>query len=90
MPDEQWPQIQPGKPACYRIAVKGCLNENWSGRLGGMKIARQQRDDQQVTILAGQVQDQADLIGVLNTLHQLHMKILSVTCEPCSAPDDNP
>ena len=91
MPDEQWPQIVSGKPACYRIAVQGFLDQKkWSGRLGGMQIACQQQDDQQaVTVLNGEVQDQAELIGVLNTLYQMRMNILSVNCEPCIEPEAN-
>ena len=91
MSDKQWPQIKPGKPAYYRVAVQGGLDEKkWSGRLGGMQIERQKEDDQQaVTILKGEIQDQAELLGVLNTLHQLHMNILSVNCEPCDEPEAN-
>lgn len=91
MPDEQWPQIEPGKPACYRIAVQGGLDEKkWSGRLGGMQIASQKEDDQQaVMILKGEVQDQAELMGVLNTLYQMRMNILSVVCETHHEPEAN-
>ena len=90
MTGKEWPQVQPGKPACYRISVEGCLDETWSGRFGGMQIESSQQNDQEsVTILTGQVQDQADLIGVLNTLHQLHMNILSVTCDSRNEPDVN-
>ena len=88
MSDEQLPQIVSGKPACYRIAVQGCLDEKkWSGRLGGMQISSQKEDDPQaVTILNGKVQDQAELMGVLNTLYQMRLNILSVNCEPCNEP----
>ncbi len=91
MADEQWPQIEAGKPVCYRIAVQGCLDaQKWSGRLGSMRIVSQKEGDQQaVMILIGEVQDQAALIGVLNTLHQLHMNILSVVCEACHEPKAN-
>ena len=90
MTDKQWPQVQPGKSACYRIAVEGCLDQTWSGRLGGMQIASSQQNDQEsVTTLTGQVQDQADLIGVLNTLYQLRMNILSVICDSGDEPDVN-
>ena len=90
MTDKQWPQIQPGEPARYRIAVEGCLDETWSGRLGGMQIAGPKQTDQQsVTTLTGQVQDQAHLIGVLNTLYQLRMNILSVICDSRNEPDVN-
>ncbi|EMI46098.1 hypothetical protein RRSWK_01355 [Rhodopirellula sp. SWK7] len=42
-----------------------------------------------VTTLSGQVQDQAALMGVLNSLYQLRYKILSVNCEPCDGPNEN-
>ena len=32
----------------------------------------------QVTMLIGQLQDQAELSGVLNTLYELHLPLLSV------------
>ena len=91
MADEQWPQIETGKPACYRIAVQGGLDEKkWSGRLGGMQIESQKAGDQQaITILNGEVQDQAELMGVLNTLYQLQMNILSVNCEPRDESEGN-
>jgi hypothetical protein len=34
-----------------------------------------------VTTLSGQVRDQAALIGVINSLYELHLKILSVHCD---------
>ena len=83
MANENWPQLQPGKPASYRITVEGCLDEKWSGRLGGMQITTTPRGGQKpVTTLSGDVQDQAALMGVLNSLYELHLGILSVTCEP--------
>jgi hypothetical protein len=82
MADERWPQLQPGKPATYRISVEGALDEKWSSRLGGMQIATEERECQKpVTTLSGQVPDQAALIGVLNSLYELHLNILSVICE---------
>ena len=91
MTDGKRPQLEPGTPACYRIEVQGCMDrKKWSGRLGGMQIANQQPGDQQaVTILNGEVQDQAELIGILNTLYQMRLNILSVNCEPCNEPEAN-
>ncbi|TWT81477.1 hypothetical protein CA13_29300 [Planctomycetes bacterium CA13] len=79
----------PGKPARYRIAVEGSLDESWSGRLGGMHITTALRDDQNpVTTLTGQIRDQAALMGVLNSLYQLHMNILSVHCTSCEQTEE--
>jgi hypothetical protein len=66
-------------PADYRIEVVGFLEESWSDRLGGMRIKTRQRTDQStVTTLTGRVRDQAELTGVLNSLYELHLPILSV------------
>jgi len=79
MADERWPQLQPGKPATYRISVEGALDEKWSSRLGGMQIVTQERETENpVTTLSGQVPDQAALVGVLNSLYELHLGILLV------------
>ena len=65
-------------PAKYRIRVRGHLDANWSDRLGGMRITESQNPDGDVeTILAGRVADQAALSGVLNTLYELHLPVLS-------------
>jgi hypothetical protein len=66
-------------PATYRIEVEGEVPESWSDRLGGMRITTRQRKNQStVTTLTGRVSDQAELSGVLNTLYELHLPILSV------------
>ena len=76
-------QVQPGKPASYRIRVEGFLSDKWSDRLGGMQIVIQQQENQKpVTTLSGRVRDQAALFGVLNSLYELRLKILSVECAP--------
>jgi len=50
-------------PGNYRIRALGFLDESWSDRLSGMHIT---------------VRDQAALAGVLNTLYELHLSLLSV------------
>jgi hypothetical protein len=71
-------------PATYRIRVQGILTENWSDRLGGVTIATTgQSSEVPVTTLSGQLRDQAALCGVLNTLHDLRLPLLSVACEDC-------
>jgi hypothetical protein len=66
-------------PACYRIQVKGLIPEDWSNRLEGMSI-RQQKSGagDRVTTLEGSLADQAALLGVLNSVYELHLPILSV------------
>ena len=73
---KNFPFDRPGK---YRISVQGLLDESWSERLGGMRITASSRKDQgKVTELVGKVRDQAELAGVLNSLYELHMTLLSV------------
>jgi hypothetical protein len=66
-------------PAIYSITVEGHLDESWSDRLGGMGITTRTRADKTtVSTLVGRMRDQAQLTGVLNTLYELHLPILSV------------
>ena len=68
-------------PAVYRIRVSGQLSASWSGRLGGMTITVFSSDTgPRVTSLVGELNDQADLAGVLNALYGLHLPVLSVEC----------
>lgn len=72
-------KLKLGEAASYRIEVQGCLNENWSERLGGMRITTSGRGDTSyVTTLSGRVRDQAELMGVLNSLYELHLSLLSL------------
>ena len=66
-------------PAIYRIEVEGHLDESLSDRLGGMRVSIHRRGDQtMVTTLTGRVRDQAELAGLLNSLYEMHLPILSV------------
>jgi hypothetical protein len=67
-------------PASYQIVVQGGLDATWSDRLEGMKICRaaETRDLQVTTSLEGELSDQAALAGVLNTLYELHLPVISV------------
>ena len=70
-----------GTPAEYRIRVQGSLDESMSDRLAGMRITTSSRGHQTpVTELVGRLRDQAELSGVLNSLYELHLAILSVEC----------
>jgi hypothetical protein len=68
-----------GGSAVYRIVVQGCLDEEMSDRLGGMRIETTGDDDATpVTRLLGRLRDQAELSGVLNTLYEMHLPVLEV------------
>ncbi len=67
------------EPVLYQIKVQGNLGENFSDKLGGMQITVERVEDKiPVSILVGKVRDQAALVGILNTLYDLHMFIISV------------
>jgi hypothetical protein len=68
-------------PALYRIIVQGAIAAYWSDRLEGLSISQQVSDDgERVTTLEGELEDQAALAGVLNSVYELHLPILSVKC----------
>ncbi len=67
------------KPAIYKIKVHGHLMNNWTERLGGMQInLTKTKDKSLISIIIGQINDQAALSGILNTLYESHLTIISV------------
>ena len=68
-------------PATYRIIVTGRIDRLWCEDLGGMDIHIENHNHENelaITILTGQVRDQAELMGIMNSLYELHMTVLSV------------
>ena len=66
-------------PAAYSIQVEGLLDESWSERLAGMNIQTIKRKNlPPVTTLSGRLMDQAELLGVLNALYNLHITLVAV------------
>ncbi len=68
-------------PAIYRICVRGPLSPEWSSRLGGMEITTTDGPNGATrTVLVGRIADQAALSGLLNSLYELHLPVISVEC----------
>jgi hypothetical protein len=68
-------------PAIYRIRVRGRLDVGLSERLEGMHIENLARTDGNAeSVLEGRLLDQAALAGILNTLYDLHLPVMSVDC----------
>jgi hypothetical protein len=66
-------------PAIYQISVQGRIDPTWSDRLEGMVIHQAPTEaGVLVTTLEGELSDQAALAGVLNTIYELHLPVLSV------------
>ena len=70
----------PRQPAAiYRLRVAGVIPSGWQDRLGCLRVVQEERTESPTTTtLMGAIKDQADLIGVINTLHQLHLSLLLV------------
>ena len=76
-----WPAINLGSPAIYQITVRGILEDSWSNQLGGIAIRNTKTaQETPITILHGELADQAALFGVLNSLYGLGFPLLSVEC----------
>ena len=63
----------------YRVCVAGTLPGGWEDRLGGLQVVREGgKGSSHQTLLMGAVRDQAELLGILNTLHELRLPLLLV------------
>jgi hypothetical protein len=68
-------------PTRYQIVVHGNLDEQWSQYLGGARIEQRGTPDFPLTVLSGEFEDQAALLGILNTLYDLRLNLLSYTSD---------
>ena len=76
---KSWKGMKLETPATYRVRVQGKLAESWFDRLGNMSITSEATPhDPPVTILVGHLTDQAALSGLLNTLYEMHLPLLTV------------
>jgi hypothetical protein len=66
-------------PMTYRICVLGRIPTRWRERLEGMVISETiDKSERIATTLEGELADQGALAGVLNTIVELHLLVLSV------------
>lgn len=66
-------------PANYIIEVEGSLSKSWGDCLAGMHSRRHTRENGSTfTTLSGRVIDQGELLGILNSLYELHLPLLSL------------
>ena len=72
-------------PLACTIRVVGTLDPRWSERLGGLRVHATGRS-YPVTELSGPLLDQAALFGVLTTLYDLGLPLLSVDCRAAPGP----
>ena len=68
-------------PAIYRVCVCGELSPRWNDGLESFNLTEKAGEDgRRDTILVGRLSDQVALSGLLNTLYELHLPLLSVEC----------
>ena len=71
----------------YQIRVRGHLDSRWSAWFDGMTLTR---ENDGTTNISGPVADQAALHGLLATLRDTGLPLVSVTpVEPCIPPIDS-
>ena len=69
------------RSAVHRIRVYGRLNPDWSERLQGMAISKVEKEGHGTfSKLVGLLPDQAVLMGVLQTLYNSGVLVVSVEC----------
>lgn len=62
-------------PAQYQIRIFGCLDDTWSGWFDGMALQKEACD---ITLLHGEIADQAALYSILNRVRDLGLPLISV------------
>jgi|GEM_PF-1971430 len=76
-------------PAVYRITVRGKLGEKLARHLDGLNLSEiTGNGGSSLCVLVGRLIDQAALSGLLNSLYDLQLPILSVECIDVDAPDE--
>lgn len=82
------------RPVTYRIRVLGRIPARWRDRLEGMDLSETTDEfNQQITILEGELDDQSALAGLLTTIVDLHLVVLTVEQLPVDdvpAPESAP
>jgi hypothetical protein len=63
------------RPVTYQIKVQGHLDQYWSEWFDGLTVTYDEEDD---TLLTGQVADQAALHGLLKKVRDLGLALISV------------
>jgi hypothetical protein len=77
------------EPSVYQIHIQGCLDESWGDYFDGQIVSVEDEAGQlAVTTLRTPPMDQAALVGLVNRLHGLGLRLLLV--EPVCVQEDRP
>ena len=75
MPNNPDPTTDPSQPVVYQIRLRGHLGSQWTDWFGGLTITLEEGGD---TLLTGPVIDQAALHGLLKTVRDRGMPLVSI------------
>ena len=68
------------EPTRYRIAIRGRLTERLGSAFEGLAL----EPGRELTVLVGEIRDQAHLYGVLDLVRNLGLELVSVTEDPAA------
>ncbi|MBN1148674.1 MAG: hypothetical protein JXA78_15550 [Anaerolineales bacterium] len=77
MADDYDPERKAGEQAWYWIRVQGELDSDWSNWFNGMTVELES-EEPAVSLLIGEVADQASLRGLLNRIWDLNLSLISL------------
>ena len=86
-PTNSQPSAEEASAPRYEIRVKGHLGSRWATWFDGMNLTAQ---DDGTTVIRGPVVDQAALHGLLQTLRDLGITLLSLISLPADAAVEQP
>ncbi len=67
------------KPAIYKIVGQGKIDYKLANRMLGLQVNVEKGEGQKYySTLIGKINDQAALSGILNTLYDMHITVISV------------
>jgi hypothetical protein len=68
------------EPTRYRIAIRGRLTERLGSAFEGLAL----EPGRELTVLVGEIRDQAHLYGVLDRVRNLGLELVSVAEDPAA------
>jgi hypothetical protein len=76
----QEPPFKFGSQSLYKMTIQGKISDSWNDQIGPLKITQEvTRSGDHKTTLLFSTKDQAELMGFLNTIYEMHLPILSLT-----------